>query len=160
MNNAHCKWTLFSKEKPETKGRKRKQLKPPHSLQYQHFCCSTNYKNNTFFPRTVRDWSELAPEIVQSSSQGTFILRVSSTLPLSSSWSVLWRPCFCAPVKSLLPLNIWDLSGCKQLEPAVVAALPTNLEHDLLYCLPCMCRTAFLDCSFLDLFNAKLSWKS
>ena len=41
----------------------------------------------------------------------------------------------------------------------MVAALPTNLEHDLLYCLPCMCRTAFLDCSFLDLFNAKLSWE-
>ena len=87
------------------------------------------------------------PEAVQSllsPSLGIFILRVSSTLHLSSRWSVLWRPWFCAPVKSLLPLNILDLSRCKQLEPAAMAVLPTHQEHYLLYCLPCMCRTVFI----------------
>ena len=52
-------------------------LRSHHSLQYQHFSCRTDYRSNTF-PRTVKDWNELALDAVLSPTLGTFWSKVSS----------------------------------------------------------------------------------
>jgi len=49
-----------------------------HSLQLQHIPCRTNYRLNSFLPRTVREWNNLSEETVQSPSLARFILKVSS----------------------------------------------------------------------------------
>ncbi len=48
-----------------------------HSQPFKRIPCRTDYRNNTFFPRTIRDWNALPPETVQSPTLDTFLRRVS-----------------------------------------------------------------------------------
>ena len=49
-----------------------------HTSTFERMPCRADYRLNSFFPRTVRDWDTLPQEMVSASSIGTFILRVSN----------------------------------------------------------------------------------
>ncbi|KAI8511868.1 hypothetical protein Bbelb_109680 [Branchiostoma belcheri] len=49
-----------------------------HSQQYQQLSCRTNYRFNSFLPRTIRDWNPLPEDIIQSPSLATFASKVSN----------------------------------------------------------------------------------
>lgn len=44
-----------------------------HLLQLQRIPCRTDYRNNMFFPNTIRDWNSLPPETAQSPSLAPFV---------------------------------------------------------------------------------------
>lgn len=50
-----------------------------HPLTFDRIPCRADYRLNSFFPRTVRDWNALPTEVVSATSLGSFKLRVSKT---------------------------------------------------------------------------------
>ena len=48
-----------------------------HSKTYKRFTCRADYRQNAFFPKTVRDWNALPQEAVDAPSLDTFIQRVA-----------------------------------------------------------------------------------
>ena len=64
------------------------QLKPPvrsshrhHSKMLQLHSTTTDYKKQSFFPRTIREWNELPEEVVPAPSLVSFRTRLRATLP-------------------------------------------------------------------------------
>ena len=59
------------KRLPERSGRR------GHSEMYQRVECNTKYRNESFLPKTVRDWNGLPQATVLSPSLGAFIMKAS-----------------------------------------------------------------------------------
>ena len=58
---------------PERPGRR------GHNQMYERVECRTNYRNESFLPKTIRDWNNLPQATVQSPSLGAFSMRVSKS---------------------------------------------------------------------------------
>ena len=65
--------------------RKENRLIPPlrrsrntHSRSYQHHACRIDTRKMSFFPRTVRDWNLLPPDIVELDTPEAFKARIVS----------------------------------------------------------------------------------
>ena len=51
-----------------------------HSEQYDRVECRTEHRNQTFLPRTIRDWNCLDQDTVQARTTATFSLRVAKLI--------------------------------------------------------------------------------
>lgn len=51
-----------------------------HNRQLARINCRTDQRQNSFLPRTIRDWNSLSPETVQSPSASAFTTRVAAEL--------------------------------------------------------------------------------
>ena len=59
---------------------KRSGRRKGNSEMFERVVCRRNYRNETFLPKTIREWNELPDDIVQSTSLGSFSLKVSKML--------------------------------------------------------------------------------
>ena len=59
-----------------------------HTSTFERMPCRADYRLNSFFPRTVRDWNTLPPETVSAPSIGAFISRVAK-LQYTTTWRTL-----------------------------------------------------------------------
>lgn len=55
----------------------RKLTRKMHPKSFQVPSCSSDYRKWSFFPRTIRDWNNLPPDIVQAGTLGAFKAQVS-----------------------------------------------------------------------------------
>ncbi|KAI8518055.1 hypothetical protein Bbelb_040720 [Branchiostoma belcheri] len=60
-----------------------KSTRQTHSATYRVPTCRTQYRHQSFFPRTIRDWNSLPAEVVLSPTLDTFRSKIL-TLPLPS----------------------------------------------------------------------------
>ena len=51
-----------------------------HSEMYERITNRTKYRDNTFLPRTIREWNSLPQSTIQAPSAGSFSLRMASSL--------------------------------------------------------------------------------